>query len=63
MQHCTQNKIIIEEQAAGKHGSWGTTDQLQRIGIDKARIETVTQRIQKAALIGSVKVCKTALKM
>ena len=22
MQHCTQNKIITEEQAAGKHGSW-----------------------------------------
>ena len=36
---------------------------LQRIGIDKVRIETVTQRIQKAALIGSVTVCKTALKM
>ena len=28
MQHCTQNKIITEEQAAGKRGSWGTTDQL-----------------------------------
>ena len=28
MQHCTQNKIITEEQGAGKRGSWGTTDQL-----------------------------------
>ena len=28
MQHCTQNKIITEEQAVGKHGRWGTTDQL-----------------------------------
>ena len=28
MQHCTQNGIITEEQAAGKIGSWGTTDQL-----------------------------------
>ena len=28
MQHCTQNKIITEEQEAGKRGSWGTTDQL-----------------------------------
>ena len=41
----------------------GLKQNLQRIGIDKARIETVTQRIQKAALIGSIKVCKTALKM
>ena len=28
MQHCTQNDIITEEQAAGKIGGWGTTDQL-----------------------------------
>ena len=28
MQHATQNEIITEEQAAGKIGSWGTTDQL-----------------------------------
>ena len=41
----------------------GLKQNLQRIGIHKARIETVTQGIQKATLIGSVKVCKTALKM
>ena len=28
MQHCTKNGIVTEEQAAGKIGSWGTTDQL-----------------------------------
>ena len=28
MDHCTANNIIIEEQAAGKIGSWGCTDQL-----------------------------------
>ena len=28
MRHATQNEIITEEQAAGKIGSWGTTDQL-----------------------------------
>ena len=36
----------------------GLKQNLQKIGIDKARIETVTQRIQKAALIGSVKVVR-----
>ena len=28
MEHCEENNIIIEEQAAGKRGSWGCTDQL-----------------------------------
>ena len=28
MDHCTANKIITEEQAAGKIGSWGCTHQL-----------------------------------
>ena len=28
MQRCTLNKIITEEQVAGKYGSWGTTEQL-----------------------------------
>ena len=28
MGHCEQNKIITIEQAAGKRGSWGCTDQL-----------------------------------
>ena len=28
VQHCTQNKIITEKQAAGKRESWGATDQL-----------------------------------
>ena len=28
MDHCKQNKIITIEQAAGKRGSWGCTDQL-----------------------------------
>ena len=28
MDHCTTNNIVTEEQAAGKIGSWGCTDQL-----------------------------------
>ena len=58
-------KIEVIPVLVGAMGSipHGLKQNLQRIGIDKARIETVTQRIQKAALIGSVKVCKTALKM
>ena len=28
MEHCEENNIITEEQAAGKIGSWGCTDQL-----------------------------------
>ena len=28
MEHCERNNIITEEQAAGKRGSWGCTDQL-----------------------------------
>ena len=28
MDHCTENNLITEEQAAGKRGSWGCTDQL-----------------------------------
>ena len=28
MEHCEENNIITEEQAAGKRGSWGCTDQL-----------------------------------
>ena len=26
MEHCEENNIITEEQAAGKRGSWGCTD-------------------------------------
>ena len=26
--HCTENNLITEEQAAGKRGSWGCTNQL-----------------------------------
>ena len=28
MEHCEENNIITEKQAAGKRGSWGCTDQL-----------------------------------
>ena len=28
MEHCEENNIITKEQAAGKRGSWGCTDQL-----------------------------------
>ena len=58
-------KIEVIPVLVGALGSipHGIKQNLQRIGIDKARIETITQRIQKAALIGSVKVCKTAFKM
>ena len=58
-------KIEVIPVLVGALGSipHGLKQNLQRIGIDKARIKTVTQRIQKAALIGSVKVCKAALKM
>ena len=57
-------KIEVIPVLVGALGSipHGLKQNLQRIGTDKARIETVTQRIQKAALIGSVTVCKTALK-
>ena len=36
---------------------------LERIGTEKSRVPQVAEIIQRAALIGSVKVCKTALKM
>ena len=39
------------------------TCDIQRLGITKERTRTVTYRIQRAALLGTVKVCKTALKM
>ena len=40
MDHCERNKIIAEEQAAGKLGSWGCADQLL---INKMIYEEVTQ--------------------
>ena len=39
------------------------TCNIQRLGITKERTRTVIHRIQRAALLGTVKVCKTALKM
>ena len=39
MNHCEKNNIITEEQAAGKGGSWGCTDQLL---INKMIFEEVT---------------------
>ena len=40
MDHCERNKIIAEEQATGKRGSWGCADQLL---INKMIYEEVTQ--------------------
>ena len=40
MDHCTNNNIVMEEQAAGKIGSWGSTDQLL---IHKIVYEEVTK--------------------
>ena len=40
MDHCERNKIIAEEQAAGKRSSWGCADQLL---INKMIYEEVTQ--------------------
>ena len=40
MYHCTTNNIVTEEQAAGKIGSWGCTDQLL---INKIVYEEVTK--------------------
>ena len=40
MDHCTSNNIVMEEQAAGKIGSWGCTDQLL---INKIVYEEVTK--------------------
>ena len=39
------------------------TSDIQRLGITKEKTRTVIHRIQRAALLGTVKVCKTALKM
>ena len=39
------------------------TCNIQRLGITKEKTRTVIHRIQRAALLGTVKVCKTALKM
>ena len=40
MDHCERNKVIVEEQAAGKRGSWGCADQLL---INKMIYKEVTQ--------------------
>ena len=37
--HCRENNIITDEQAAAKHGSWGCTDQLL---VNKAIMKEVT---------------------
>ena len=39
------------------------TCDIQRLGITKEKTRTVIHRIQRAAHLGIVKVCKTALKM
>ena len=39
------------------------TCDIQRLGITNEKTRTVMHRIQRAALLGTVKVCKTALKM
>ena len=41
MDHCESNKIITEEQAAGKRGSWGCSDQLL---INKMIYDQVTSK-------------------
>ena len=38
--HCRENNIITDEQAAAKHGSWGCTDQLL---VNKAIMKEVTK--------------------
>ena len=39
MEHCEENNIITKEQATGKRGSWGCTDQLL---INKMLYDEVT---------------------
>ena len=41
MDHCESNKIITEEQAAGKRGSWGCSDHLL---INKMIYDQVTSK-------------------
>ena len=41
----------------------GLKKNIERIGIQKSRITTVNKRIQKAGILGTVKVCKTILNM
>ena len=41
----------------------GLKKNIERIGIQKSRITTVKERIQKAGILGTVKICKTILNM
>ena len=37
-------------------------ENLQCLGMQRDRIQTIINRLQRAALLGSVKICKTVLK-
>ena len=58
-------KISITTIAVGALGAIPKTltCDIQRLGITKEKTRTVIHRIQRAAILGTVKVCKTALKM
>ena len=38
-------------------------ENLRKLNIQEERLNTVQQRIQKAAIIGTIKICKTVMKM
>ena len=38
-------------------------ENLRKLNIQEGRLNTVQQRIQKAAIIGTIKICKTVMKM
>ena len=40
-----------------------TETESEKLGLEKQRIDTLIERIQKNAILGTVKICKTVLKM
>ena len=38
-------------------------ENLRKLNVQEERLNTVQQRIQKAAIIGTIKICKTVMKM